>query len=80
MADLFDEETADAWYAREARELLPESGGDPLAVAEGMRARYGNQAVLVTDGEAGCAIAAPTAVPTPPPSTPPTRTSASCAG
>jgi arabinose-5-phosphate isomerase len=41
-----------------ARELLPESGGDALAIAEGMRARYGNQAVLVTDGEAGCAIAA----------------------
>jgi arabinose-5-phosphate isomerase len=42
-----------------ARELLPESDGDPLAIAEGMRARYGNQAVVVTDGEAGCAIAAP---------------------
>ena len=41
-----------------ARELLPESGGDALAVAEGMRARYGNRAVVVTDGEAGCAIAA----------------------
>jgi len=42
-----------------ARELLPESGGDALSIAEGMRARYGNQAVVVTDGEAGCAIAAP---------------------
>ncbi len=42
-----------------ARELLPDAGGDPLAIAEGMRARYGNQAVLVTDGEAGCAISAP---------------------
>jgi len=42
-----------------ARELLLESGGDALAIAEGMRARYGNQAVVVTDGEAGCAIAAP---------------------
>jgi len=41
-----------------ARELLPDAGGDALAVAEGMRARYGNQAVVVTDGEAGCAIAA----------------------
>ena len=41
-----------------ARELLPDAGGDALAIAEGMRARYGNQAVVVTDGEAGCAIAA----------------------
>jgi arabinose-5-phosphate isomerase len=41
-----------------ARELLPDAGGDGLAIAEGMRARYGNQAVVVTDGEAGCAIAA----------------------
>jgi len=42
-----------------ARELLPDSGGDALEIAEGMRALYGNQAVVVTDGEAGCAIAAP---------------------
>jgi sugar/nucleoside kinase (ribokinase family)/D-arabinose 5-phosphate isomerase GutQ len=64
---LGDEETLDAVLRRAtllkpakaaARELLPESGGDALAIAEGMRARYGNQAVLVTDGEAGCAIAA----------------------
>jgi len=41
-----------------ARELLPDAGGDALAIAEGMRARYGNQAVVVTDGEAGCAVAA----------------------
>ena len=41
-----------------ARELLPAVGADPLAIAEGMRARYGNQAVVVTDGEAGCAISA----------------------
>jgi arabinose-5-phosphate isomerase len=41
-----------------ARELLPDAGGDALEIAEGMRARYGNQAVVVTDGEAGCAVAA----------------------
>jgi arabinose-5-phosphate isomerase len=41
-----------------ARELLADTGGDALAIAEGMRARFRNQAVLVTDGEAGCAIAA----------------------
>jgi arabinose-5-phosphate isomerase len=41
-----------------ARELLPSAGADALAIAEGMRARFGNQAVVVTDGEAGCAIAA----------------------
>jgi arabinose-5-phosphate isomerase len=41
-----------------ARELLADARGDALGIAEGMRARYGNQAVVVTDGEAGCAIAA----------------------
>jgi arabinose-5-phosphate isomerase len=41
-----------------ARELLPGSDGDALAIAEAMRSRCGNQAVVVTDGEAGCAIAA----------------------
>jgi arabinose-5-phosphate isomerase len=41
-----------------ARELLPGTDGDALAIAEGMRTRYGNQAVVVTDGEAGCAISA----------------------
>ncbi len=41
-----------------ARELLPGTDGDALAIAEGMRARYGNQVVVVTDGEAGCAISA----------------------
>jgi arabinose-5-phosphate isomerase len=41
-----------------ARELLADAGGNALGIAEGMRARYGNQAVVVTDGEAGCAIAA----------------------
>jgi ribokinase len=64
---LGDEATLDAVLRRAtllkpakvaARELLPEVGADPLAIAEGMRARYGNQAVVVTDGEAGCAISA----------------------
>jgi arabinose-5-phosphate isomerase len=41
-----------------ARELLPGVGADPLAVAQAMRARFGNSVVVVTDGEAGCAIAA----------------------
>jgi sugar/nucleoside kinase (ribokinase family)/D-arabinose 5-phosphate isomerase GutQ len=40
-----------------AREL---SGGanDPLEMAEAIRARYGSRAVVITDGERGCAIAA----------------------
>jgi arabinose-5-phosphate isomerase len=42
-----------------ARELVPEAGADALAVARAMRSRYCNAAVVVTDGEAGCAIAAP---------------------
>ncbi len=41
-----------------ARELLPGTEGDALAIAEGMRTRYGNPVVVVTDGEAGCAISA----------------------
>ncbi|MCP5059668.1 MAG: SIS domain-containing protein [bacterium] len=41
-----------------AAELVPEAAGDVLAVAEAMRARYGNNAVIVTDGAAGCAISA----------------------
>jgi len=40
------------------RELAPDVGADPLALARALRARYGNDAVVVTDGEAGCAIAA----------------------
>jgi arabinose-5-phosphate isomerase len=40
-----------------ARELAPEAGGDPLALARALRERFGNDAVVVTDGEAGCAIA-----------------------
>jgi sugar/nucleoside kinase (ribokinase family)/D-arabinose 5-phosphate isomerase GutQ len=40
-----------------AREL---SGGlnDPLKMAEAIRSRYGSRAVVITDGERGCAIAA----------------------
>jgi arabinose-5-phosphate isomerase len=41
-----------------ARALVPEAGADPLAIAEALRAKYGNEAVVVTDGGAGCAIAA----------------------
>ena len=41
-----------------ARDLVPEAGSDPLAIARAMRERFGNDAVVVTDAEAGCAIAA----------------------
>ena len=41
-----------------ARELAPGAGADPLAMARALRARFGCGAVVVTDGEAGCAIAA----------------------
>ena len=41
-----------------ARALVPEAGDDALRIAQAMRARYGNEAVVVTDGGAGCAIAA----------------------
>jgi len=40
-----------------ARELFPALDGDPPALARAIRERYGNRAVVVTDGEAGCAIA-----------------------
>jgi arabinose-5-phosphate isomerase len=40
------------------RELVSGGGGDPLQLARALRARFGNGAVVVTDGEAGCAIAA----------------------
>ncbi|MBW2315850.1 MAG: SIS domain-containing protein [Deltaproteobacteria bacterium] len=39
-----------------AAELFPEAAGDALAIAGLARERYGNTAVVVTDGEAGCAI------------------------
>jgi arabinose-5-phosphate isomerase len=41
-----------------ARELVPEAGSDPLAMARAIRSRFACGAVVVTDGEAGCAIAA----------------------
>lgn len=40
-----------------AREIIG-AGGDALRMAEAIRARYGNRAVVITDGEHGCAIAA----------------------
>lgn len=41
-----------------ARELAPGAGGDPSELARALRARFGGAAVVVTDGEAGCAIEA----------------------
>ncbi|MDH5307802.1 MAG: PfkB family carbohydrate kinase [Myxococcales bacterium] len=43
---------------RAAQQLAPEAGEDPLALARCVRARFANRAVVVTDGAAGCAIAA----------------------
>ncbi|MBM4385092.1 MAG: SIS domain-containing protein [Deltaproteobacteria bacterium] len=40
-----------------ARELVLTASGDALASARKLRERYGNEAVVVTDGEAGCAVA-----------------------
>jgi ribokinase len=40
-----------------ARELVLTAGGDALASAKKLRERYGNEAVIVTDGEEGCAVA-----------------------
>jgi sugar/nucleoside kinase (ribokinase family)/D-arabinose 5-phosphate isomerase GutQ len=39
------------------REIVPQAGSDPLEIARATRDRFGNAAVIVTDGEAGCAIA-----------------------
>ncbi len=39
-------------------ELFPELEDDPLALAQALRERFGNSAVIVTDGAAGCAISA----------------------
>jgi arabinose-5-phosphate isomerase len=39
------------------RELVLTASGDALAIAKKLRERYGNEAVIVTDGDAGCAIA-----------------------
>ena len=41
-----------------ARELVPAAGDDAVAIATALRARFGCAAVVVTDGEAGCAVAA----------------------
>jgi arabinose-5-phosphate isomerase len=43
---------------RAAQELAPDAAADALGLARGMRERFGNRAVVVTDGAAGCAIAA----------------------
>ncbi len=40
------------------RELVSTGASDPLRLARALRGRFGNSAVVVTDGEAGCAIAA----------------------
>jgi len=40
-----------------AREIAPAAGGDALELARALRERFGNSAVVVTDGAAGCAIA-----------------------
>jgi sugar/nucleoside kinase (ribokinase family)/D-arabinose 5-phosphate isomerase GutQ len=39
------------------RELFPDLADDALALARAIRERFGNQAVVMTDGEGGCAIA-----------------------
>ncbi len=44
---------------RAARELVPGAGDDALALACAMRERWGCEAVVVTHGAAGCAIATP---------------------
>jgi sugar/nucleoside kinase (ribokinase family)/D-arabinose 5-phosphate isomerase GutQ len=41
-----------------ARELAGGAVRDPLKMAEAIRSRYGSRAVVITDGERGCAIAA----------------------
>jgi len=67
LAELGDEATLDAVLRAAdllkpakaaARELVSGTDADPLAMARAMRARFGNAAVVVTDGAAGCAIAA----------------------
>jgi len=44
--------------AKAAARELAESERDALAMAEAIRARYGSRAVVITDGDGGCAIAA----------------------
>jgi arabinose-5-phosphate isomerase len=67
LAGLGDEATLDAVLRgadllkpaqAAARELAPEAGSDPLVLARAVRARFGSSTVAVTDGAAGCAIAA----------------------
>ena len=41
-----------------AREIVTGNGRDPLKMAEAIRARYGNRAVIITEGDKGCSIAA----------------------
>jgi sugar/nucleoside kinase (ribokinase family)/D-arabinose 5-phosphate isomerase GutQ len=41
-----------------AREIASGNGRDPLKMAEAIRARYGNRAVIITEGDKGCSIAA----------------------
>jgi len=65
LRSLGDERTLDALLCsadilkpskRAGAELAPEAGGEALALASALRARFGNEAVAVTDGAAGCAI------------------------
>src|SRR5208282_4778753 len=41
-----------------AREIVGGNSRDPLKMAEAIRARYGNRAVIITEGDKGCSIAA----------------------
>jgi sugar/nucleoside kinase (ribokinase family)/D-arabinose 5-phosphate isomerase GutQ len=41
-----------------AREIVTGNGRDTLKMAEAIRARYGSRAVIITEGDKGCSIAA----------------------
>ncbi len=41
-----------------AREIVTGNGRDPLKMAGAIRTRYGNRAVIITEGDKGCSIAA----------------------
>src|SRR5208283_1640788 len=41
-----------------AREIVTGNGRDSLKMAEAIRTRYGNRAVVITEGDKGCSIAA----------------------
>ena len=41
-----------------AREIVTGNGRDPLKMADAIRGRYGNRAVIITEGDKGCSIAA----------------------